>query len=96
MSPTLLEKLRAATGGDREIDALIAEHFGESQPWSYYATGLSEMDGEEVWARWSDEGGGWWMWGPKDGALHSKAKSVAACVRKTAPHTPTRQKIRTK
>ena len=65
MSPTLLEKLRAATGGDREIDALIAEHFGESQPWSYYATGLSEMDGEEVWARWSDEGGGWWMWGPK-------------------------------
>lgn len=63
--PLLSEKLLAATGGDREIDALIAEHFGEPNSWSWFGTGVSESSKEEVWVYWSPEGGGWWSWGPK-------------------------------
>jgi hypothetical protein len=69
MNPQDLEALKArvdeAEKGSRELDALIAEHFGDPAPWSYYGMGVSESSKEEVWVYWSTEGGGWWMWGPK-------------------------------
>lgn len=37
-------------------------------PDRYVITGTvkeGEHQGEKVWLRWSEEGGGWWMWGPE-------------------------------
>ena len=69
----LIERVERASGPERELDGLIAEACGEPR-WLWYAraTTLDKLklrDGVEAKVKvalyYSEEGGGWWQWGPE-------------------------------
>ena len=46
---------------------------------------LSKKKGDEVWLYWSEEGGGWWQWGPKGWAYTFMNKLEAEKAPKGCP-----------